>query len=284
MSGWKPADGHIPVGSFIGVTASSRQIAHSCRFRTGAAIPTEIADNIPVDCPRCRSAMQEHSLDGLLGRPVVVDLCEPCQSFWFDGRESLQLSPAATLSLFRIIGEHASAPRLRDADAAKCPRCKGRLRRTRDMQRNTRFEYFKCPNEHGRLISFLEFLKEKDFVKPLTPQQVADLRRNVQAINCSNCGASVDLASGSACAHCGSALSMLDMNQAEKVVQQLRDADRTGTPIDPMLPINLALARKQAESAFAGRPGERAWLDDVTTSGLVGAGLHLVARFLKTTQ
>ena len=41
--------------------------------------------------------MQEHTLDGLLGRPLVVDLCEPCQSFWFDGRESLQLSPAATL-------------------------------------------------------------------------------------------------------------------------------------------------------------------------------------------
>jgi hypothetical protein len=228
--------------------------------------------------------MQEHSLEGLLGRPVVIDLCEPCQSFWFDGRESLQLSPAATLSLFRIIGERAARPQLRDSDAAKCPRCKGRLRRTRDRQRNTRFEYFKCPNEHGRLISFFEFLKEKDFIKPLTPQQIVELRRNVQAVNCSNCGASIDLAQGSACTHCGSALSMLDMQQAEKVVQQLRDADRTGKPIDPTLAIDLALARKQAESAFAGLPEQRAWLDDVSSAGLVGAGLHLVMRFLKTSN
>jgi hypothetical protein len=226
--------------------------------------------------------MQEHALDGVLGRPIVIDLCEPCQSFWFDGRESLQLSPAATLSLFRIIGERAARPQLQDSDAAKCPRCKGRLRRTRDMQRNTRFEYFKCPNDHGRLISFFEFLKEKDFVKPLTPQQITELRRNVQAVNCSNCGASIDLAHASSCTHCGSALSMLDMHQAEKVVQQLRDADRTGKPIDPMLPINLALARKQAESAFAGMPDQRAWFDDVSSTGLVGAGLHLVMRFLKS--
>jgi hypothetical protein len=225
--------------------------------------------------------MQEHALDSVLGRPVVIDLCEPCQSLWFDGRESLQLSPAATLSLFRIIGERAARPLLQDGDASKCPRCKGRLRRTRDMQRSTRFEYFKCPNEHGRLISFFEFLKEKDFIKPLTKPQLAELRQNVQTLHCSSCGSSIDLARDAACGHCGSTLSMLDMSQAERVVQQLRDADRSGNPVDPMLPINLALARRQAESAFAGLPDQRAWFDDVSTVGLVGAGLHLVARFLK---
>lgn len=228
--------------------------------------------------------MQEHSLPGTLARSVVVDLCEPCQSFWFDGRESLQLSPAATLSLFRIIGERAARPQLQDADAAKCPRCRGRLRRTRDMQRNTRFEYFKCPNDHGRLISFFEFLKEKDFIKPLTPQQIAELRRNLQAVNCSNCGAAIDLAERSACAHCGSQLSMLDMQQAERVVRQLRDADRTGKPIDPMLPINLAMARAQTDAAFAGMPDQRAWLDDASNTGLVAAGLHLLTRLLKTSK
>lgn len=225
--------------------------------------------------------MQEHTLDGLLGRPVVIDLCDACQSFWFDGRESLQLSPAATLSLFRIIGERAGRPQLGDRDAAKCPRCQGRLRRTHDMQRNTRFEYFKCPHAHGRLISFFEFLKEKDFIKPLSTQQVAELRRNVQFVHCSNCGAAIDLAKASACGHCGSALSMLDMSQAETVVQQLRNADRSGQPIDPLLPLNLASARSQTEAAFAGLPDGRRWLDDVSTMGLVGAGLQLVMRVVK---
>jgi Zn-finger nucleic acid-binding protein len=225
--------------------------------------------------------MQEHRFDGALQRTVVIDLCEPCQSFWFDGRESLQLSPAATLRLFRLIGERAARATLRDADVAKCPRCHGRLRRTQDLQRATRFEYFKCPNGHGRFISFFDFLKEKDFVKPLTPRQVSELRQHVQMINCSNCGAPVDLGRGSSCPHCRSALSMLDMTQAEKVVEQLRRADRTGQPVDPALPLALARARAETEAAFAGLPDQRPWLADASASGLVSAGLHALARLLK---
>jgi hypothetical protein len=225
--------------------------------------------------------MQEQALEGLLGRPVVIDLCEPCQAFWFDSRESLQLSPAATLALFRIVGERVARPELRDADAAKCPHCKGRLRRTTDMQRNTRFTYFKCPNEHGRLIAFVEFLKEKDFIKPLTQQQIARLKEHLQTVNCSNCGAPIDLATQAACGHCGSVLSMLDMNQAERLVRQLQNADRTGKPIDPALPLNLARARTEAESAFARVPGQHTWVSDVSSLGLVGAGLHLVMRVVR---
>jgi hypothetical protein len=225
--------------------------------------------------------MQEHSFDGALARAVVIDLCEPCQSFWFDGRESLQLAPAATLALFRIIGERAARPMLRDADVAKCPRCNGRLRRTHDRQRATRFEYFKCPNDHGRLISFFEFLKEKDFIKPLTPAQIGELRQHVQMINCSNCGAAIDLAQGASCRHCQSPLSMLDMTQAEKVVEQLRGADRTGQPVDPTLPLALARARAETDAAFAGLPDHRGWWLDASTSGLVSAGLQAVARLLK---
>jgi DNA-directed RNA polymerase subunit RPC12/RpoP len=224
--------------------------------------------------------MQEHRFDAALARAVVIDLCEPCQAFWFDGRESLQLSPAATLALFRIIGERAARPMLREADVAKCPRCSGRLRRTQDLQRATRFEYFKCPNEHGRLISFFEFLKEKNFITPLTPRQITELRQHVQMINCSNCGASIDLARGTSCPHCRSALSMLDLTQAERVVEQLRRADRTGQPVDPALPLALARARAETDTAFAGLPDQGAWLADVSASGLVGAGLHALARLL----
>ena len=59
-------------------------------------------------------------------------LCVPCQSIWFDARENLQLTPGATLALFRVIGEHAGAPAVRPMrDIAKCPRCQAQLRRTR---------------------------------------------------------------------------------------------------------------------------------------------------------
>lgn len=224
--------------------------------------------------------MQSHPLDAHHGRSIDVDMCDPCQSIWFDGKESLQLTPGATLTAFRLIGEHAGKPALQDRDVSRCPTCRAQLRRTQDQQRNTRFEYFRCPNGHGRLISFFDFLKEKDFIKPLAPAQVAELRRSIQAVNCSNCGAPVDLAHRSDCAHCGSALSMLDLQQAEKLVQQLRDASRV-RPIDPALPLALARARRETEDAFRGLPGHEAWSDNLSSLGLVGAGLAALAALLK---
>jgi hypothetical protein len=50
-----------------------------------------------------------------MGREIEIDLCVPCQSVWFDARENLQLTPGATLAMFRIIGEHVLGPRSRIA-------------------------------------------------------------------------------------------------------------------------------------------------------------------------
>jgi transcription elongation factor Elf1 len=234
-----------------------------------------------MDCPRCGAVMREETLDGHHGRAVTVDICAACQSLWFDTHESPNLAPGSTLALFRIIGEHATRSGLPQADLAKCPRCRARLRRTRDMQRQTRFEYLRCPHGHGRLTSFVDFLREKDFIRPLTPQQIAELRQHVRAVTCSNCGASVDVAAGAACAHCGSPLSMLDLQQASRLVEQLRQADVRSQGIDPALPIELARARRTAEAASRGFDRDQQWFDDLSSNGLVGASLALVARWLK---
>ena len=227
--------------------------------------------------------MAQQILDGHQGKPVEVDLCDPCQSLWFDARENVQLTPGSTLALFRLIGEHASKPTLQDGDVAKCPRCKARLRRTSDLQRGTRFEYFRCPHDHGRLTTFFQFLREKDFIKPLNAQQIAELRRKIQTVNCSNCGGPVNLAKGSECAHCGSPLSMLDMAQAERVITQLKEAEsyRTNRPIDPALPLTLAKARLDVEAAFSGLPGQDPWSSDPWQLGLVSAGLRELMQLLK---
>jgi len=225
--------------------------------------------------------MKEHTLGGHLGRSVAIDVCRPCQSLWFDERENLQLTPGATLALFRLIGEHVAKPAGAAADTARCPRCRGRLRKTQDMQRATRFEYLRCPNGHGRLETFFDFLKEKDFVRPLTPAQIAKLRQTIQMVNCSNCGAPIDLARGSDCPHCGSPLSMLDLEQAETLVAQLREADRSDKPVDPALPLALARARREAEQAFADSPRNEVWLEQNLSIGLVGAGLTALIRLLK---
>jgi uncharacterized protein YbaR (Trm112 family) len=226
--------------------------------------------------------MEDETFDGHLGRSVVIDICHACQSFWFDARESVSLSPGSTLALFRVIGEKLTRPQHTNSDLAKCPRCKGRLRRTQDMQRATRFEYLNCPNGHGRLTSFFDLLREKDFIRPLTPQQIAELRENVGSVNCANCGGPVDLSKGAACPHCSTPLSMLDMKQAEKLVAQLQKAeDRIHQPIDPALPIELLRARRETERAFAGIPDREIWFKDVMSTDLVGAGLTAVARWFK---
>jgi uncharacterized protein YbaR (Trm112 family) len=227
--------------------------------------------------------MEEATFDAHLGRRTFIDICHVCHSFWFDAHESLTLTPGSTLKLFRIIGEKISRPERSNGDLAKCPRCKSRLRRTHDIQRNTKFEYLSCPHSHGRLTTFFDFLREKDFIRPLTPQQIEDLRRNVGSVNCANCGAPIDLTSGAACSHCGTPLSMLDMKQAEKLVEQLQKAeDRAHAPVDPSLPLALERVRRQTEHAFRGfSDDDHLWLRLVEPSGvdLVAAGLKLVARW-----
>jgi Zn-finger nucleic acid-binding protein len=223
--------------------------------------------------------MTEETLEGHLGRPITIDVCGPCQVFWFDARESLRLSPASTLKLFRTIGE-AAGTLSATAGSAACPRCQASLARTRDLQRNTRFEYLKCPNGHGRLTSFFNFLREKDFIRPLSGEQLAELRRNVQTLNCSNCGGPIDLSSHTACPHCASPLSMLDSTQAEKLVAQLRQADRSDRPVDPTLPLQRRQAQREVHGAFDAFEKDTNWFSDVSASGLVGAGLHSFVRWL----
>ncbi|MBI4485407.1 MAG: hypothetical protein HY655_05295, partial [Acidobacteria bacterium] len=117
--------------------------------------------------------------------------------------------------------------------------------------------------------------------RPLSPQQIEELRRSVQVVNCSNCGAPVDLMKGSACTHCGSPLSMLDMNRAGALIAELQEAAQAVRPIDPTLPLQLEQARRQVEAAFASFDRNPSWFDDVSQGGLVAAGLSSLARWLK---
>jgi len=224
--------------------------------------------------------MAAMTLASHVGTDVSIDSCASCQAFWFDVHESLQLAPGSTLKLFTLIGEHSSSGRSGFADVLRCPRCAARLILTHDIQRNVRFTYWRCDNQHGRFITFFDFLREKNFIRPLSPPQLEELRRNVQIVNCSNCGAPVDLATGSACTHCGSPISMLDMKQAEQLVAQLQRASEP-RPVDPALPLELARAKRELEASFASLGSEPDWWKHASSAGLVEAGISAVARWLK---
>src|SRR6185436_20865149 len=110
-----------------------------------------------MNCPACSLEMAAPTLEGHYGRAVQVDWCASCAGFWFDGNESIALSPGAVLRLFALIHEKPAESRAPLPDTLTCPRCRKCLVRTADMQRGTRFQYFRCPGEHGRFIASAEF-------------------------------------------------------------------------------------------------------------------------------
>ena len=48
---------------------------------------------------------------------------------------------------------------------------------TGDLQRTTRFFYERCPQNHGRLITFFQFLREKNFVRDLSLKEMEELKQ-----------------------------------------------------------------------------------------------------------
>jgi hypothetical protein len=219
------------------------------------------------------------TLDARMGASVQIDLCLACQVIWFDHLESVRLSPAATLEVFRVIGERSGMSPAPMRSPMACPRCELRLLLTHDRQRNTPFRYWRCARNHGRLTTFFDFLREKDFIRPLSAQQIAELRDNVQHLNCSNCGAPIDLAHESACAHCGSAISMLDVKQVEAMADHLRRAGEP-KPVDPTLPLRLERERRDVEAVFARLQADGDWNPSMRI-GLVEAGLKFLSRRLR---
>src|SRR3989442_2290692 len=183
-----------------------------------------------MNCPGCAAPMSVVALLDRSGADLEVDVCQTCQTFWFDRFENTRLSAGATVKLFHLMAEQQRSAGGPLGQAMKWPRCKGALTLTHDIQlRATKFEYWRCP-KHGHFITFLQFLKEKVFVRSLTPKQIAELRQNVQILNCSNCAAPIDLVQQSTCPHCGSPLSMIDMKQIAAHVRELEQAAAVPVP------------------------------------------------------
>ncbi|HSG00750.1 MAG TPA: zf-TFIIB domain-containing protein [Vicinamibacterales bacterium] len=235
-----------------------------------------------MQCPRCTAPMTAQELGSHHGRPVTIDICLPCQSMWFDTFESVSLSPASTLALFRLIGEHAEATPQHHTDVVHCPRCGAAMQKTHDLQRNTRFEYVRCPARHGRLTTFYNFLREKNFIRPVTPDQLRELRAHIQSVHCSNCGAPIDLAAHASCPHCGSPLTMLDLTQAGALLAELQEAGQPSAEVDPALPLALERARRDTQATFDAFEHTDVWFRDASSAGLVGAGVLAIARWLNT--
>lgn len=228
--------------------------------------------------------MEEHSLPRSMGGEVVIDLCRGCDGIWFDDKENLQLAPAGTLKLLRMIAETRRAERNLLQESLSCSRCNGALVKQFDRVKATRFTYFRCVEGHGRFITFFQFLREKNLVQQLTPKELQELRARVQVVNCSNCGAPVDVQSSMSCAHCDAPLSVINPQRLREVLGELhsRSEQKPLTKSPEELALDLALAKNRAEGFYeqleassGGRRGGRPW--GTPGTGSLGADLLFAA-------
>ena len=181
-------------------------------------------------------------------RPMEINACTPCNLFWFDKAESVRLTPRAVLELFQYIGQ-STGPRTALASNFECPRCTVVLAPTQDLQRTTHFTYWRCRNDHGQLITFHQFLREKNFIRAPSPAEFAKLRATVRQIACSQCGAPVDLEKDSACPHCGAAVALIDPDGVAKALHDLSAGVATPASADPNA-MRAALSDAQVNAIF----------------------------------
>jgi len=173
--------------------------------------------------------MQPLMLARNIGGELQIDVCHPCHAIWFDQNESLQLAPGAVIELFQDINRHRDDARRLLAERSSCPHCRAMLVLTHDVVKTGRFSYYRCPHDHGRLTPFSEFLREKQFVRSLTPAELIRLRVELKTVRCSSCGAPIDFQHESTCSFCGSQVVILDPIAIEPALKMWSDAEARRT-------------------------------------------------------
>jgi Zn-finger nucleic acid-binding protein len=201
---------------------------------------------VSIACPSCSAPMRRQAFDRKPMGALDLDLCFDCKAIWFDQFESAQLSPGAVIELFAEINAHDGQPQRPIGENMRCPACRARLLFTL-VERSNRISYYRCPASHGRLTTFFQFLREKNFVRSLTVPEVAQLRVKIAQVRCSSCGASVDLVNGS-CPYCHAPISIIDADAVKNTLAELRSA-QPPPHIDTDQMLKAVVAATQPENA-----------------------------------
>ncbi len=169
------------------------------------------------------------------GREETINICFPCHVIWFDRGESAQLAPRAVMSLFQAIHAQGDTARRTRPEHLACPHCGGPLALTHDLVKTGRLTYYRCTHDHGRLTSFFQFLREKQFVRDLNPAELTRVRAAIRELHCSSCGGPIDLERDASCPYCGAAISVLDADAVDKALRMWTEAQakRASPPAVP---------------------------------------------------
>lgn len=161
-------------------------------------------------CVNCKRPMRSAELAAHYGRTVTVDLCADCHLAWFDRYESVNLSGPGVLQLLRAIDESQRAA-LHEATRPNlvCARCGTRLVLTHDRTAHGPTSRLECPQWHGALQSFCDYLAERGLLRPVAWHDLQAFSRS--PLRCVNCGAAFDAKERDACAACGSPRYVVDL-------------------------------------------------------------------------
>jgi hypothetical protein len=235
-----------------------------------------------IPCPNCRQPMQIQNFEQNYHGVVRIDVCFGCAGIWFDHLASVQLAPASVIELFKEINSHMNAARQPVASQLTCPRCRDALAQGSDLSKSGRFSYFRCLRGDGRFTPFFQFLREKQFVRSLTPAELQRVRSQVRQIQCSECGAPVDLEHSSQCEHCHAPVSFLDPEAVEKAMRLWSDAENRRHLGPTPEALGDALQRVQfAHADQANLPGVTFNTQLLAGPGgldLVAIGIHAIGR------
>ena len=176
-------------------------------------------------CPNCQQPMQAVDLERHDHAVMQIDLCFQCAGLWFDHLESVQLAPTAVIELFKSINQRLHEHHQPLGHDMACPRCRAQLQLSQDLGKGGRFSYFRCPRNDGRFTPFLQFLREKQFVRNLTETEIRRVRAEVRQLTCSDCGAPIDLEHETQCRYCHAAISFIDPDAVEKAMHIWSDAE-----------------------------------------------------------
>jgi hypothetical protein len=118
-------------------------------------------------------------------------------------------------------------------------------------------------------------LREKNFIRQVSPADLDKLKKLVRIIRCSSCGAPVDLATQTACAYCRAPITVLDPEAVARTLRELDAAAARRAAISaPDIAATSIVAGALFEQAMA---REQARDDRVTGIDLVSVGLGLLA-------
>lgn len=167
--------------------------------------------------------MRALDLSGHYQRRVEIDTCAHCCLVWFDDTESVRLAGPGIAELVREIhgamqagGEHAHAVSL--ARVQTCPVCKAPLKPVADMTRFGRTTHLQCPNSHGYYQTYILYLAEKGFVRPLAWSDIRTMLAEGKEMFCASCGCPLPARPHEACPACHSSVGIVDPSRLASAI------------------------------------------------------------------